>query len=68
MPKNSEHDKTQIEADIAALKETIGGDDGDLIKAKTDALAQSAMKLGEAIYAQLKGRPDQTSPGRGGPG
>ena len=28
----------------------IEGDDGDLIKEKTDALAQASMKLGEAMY------------------
>ena len=56
--KLPEQDKIQIEADIAALKEALSGDDGDLIKAKTEALAQSAMKLGEAMYAQPDGSPE----------
>jgi molecular chaperone DnaK len=42
--------KAQIEADLKALKEVIDGDDAEAIKAKTGALAQSAMKLGEAMY------------------
>jgi len=66
--KISEQDKIQIEADIAALKEALGGDDGDLIKAKTEALAQSAMKLGEAMYAQPEGSPESgAASGEGGP-
>ena len=66
--KIPEQDKTQIESDIAALKEAIGGDDGDLIKAKTEALAQSAMKLGEAMYAQPEGSPEGGGgSGEGGP-
>ena len=66
--KISEQDKIQIEADIAALKEALGGDDGDLIKAKTEALAQSAMKLGEAMYAQPEGSPEPgAASGEGGP-
>jgi len=43
-------DKSKIEAAIAELKETLKADDVDAIKAKTNALAQTAMKLGEAIY------------------
>ncbi|WP_026345472.1 molecular chaperone DnaK [Novispirillum itersonii] len=42
--------KGQIEADVAALKAVLDGDDADAIKAKTDALMQSSMKLGEAMY------------------
>ncbi|EKE78398.1 molecular chaperone DnaK [Oceanibaculum indicum] len=43
-------EKSAIEADIAALKEVMGGDDAVVIKEKTEKLAQSAMKLGEAMY------------------
>ena len=43
-------DKTQIETDVAALKTALEGDDADDIKAKTETLSQSSMKLGEAIY------------------
>ena len=48
--KIEEADKTQIEADVAALKQSLEGEDGENIKAKTEALSQSSMKLGEAIY------------------
>ena len=48
--KISEEDKSQIEADVAALKEAAEGEDVEAIKAKTETLSQSSMKLGEAIY------------------
>jgi molecular chaperone DnaK len=51
-----EADKAQIESDIAALKEVMEGEDGEAIKAKVEALSQSSMKLGEAMYkAQQEG-------------
>jgi molecular chaperone DnaK len=43
-------DKSKIEAAIAELKEAMTSDNVDTIKAKTTALAQAAMKLGEALY------------------
>ena len=43
-------DKAQVETDVAALREVMDGDDIELIKAKLDALTQSSMKLGEAMY------------------
>ncbi len=46
----SEEDKNQVESDIAALREVMDGDDLEAIKTKTEALSQSAMKLGEAMY------------------
>jgi molecular chaperone DnaK len=48
--KISQEDKAKIEVDLAALKEAIVGEDADNIKEKTDALMQSSMKLGEALY------------------
>ena len=48
--KVSEADKSIIEAAIADLKTALEGDDVEDIKAKTDALAQASMKLGEAMY------------------
>merc|ERR1711916_145429 len=47
--------KSQIEADIAALKEAITKENADDIKAKTEALTQSAMKLGELMNQQAPG-------------
>nr|HMN52267.1 Hsp70 family protein [Xanthobacteraceae bacterium] len=43
--------KSSIESALNDLKEALKGDDGEDIKAKTNALAQSSMKLGEAMYA-----------------
>jgi molecular chaperone DnaK len=43
-------DKTAIETAIADLKAAMTADNVDEIKAKSTALAQAAMKLGEAVY------------------
>ena len=48
--KIDEADKTQVEADIAALREVMDSDDSELIKSKLESLSQSAMKIGEAMY------------------
>jgi molecular chaperone DnaK len=48
--KVSAEDKTAIETAITELKAVIEGEDGELIKEKTEALAQASMKLGEAMY------------------
>eukprot|EP00937_MAST-01D_sp_MAST-1D-sp2_P002786 g2786.t1 len=43
-------DKDAVEKQIADLKAALEGDDVDDIKAKTEALQQGAMKIGEAMY------------------
>ena len=43
-------DKETIEKDLAALKTSLEGEDTDAINAKLQALTQSSMKLGEALY------------------
>ncbi len=43
-------DKSQIEADVEALREAMKGDDPDDINAKLQTLQQSSMKMGEAMY------------------
>jgi molecular chaperone DnaK len=48
--KVPEAEKAAIEADLAALKAVIDSDDAGAIKTKTEALAKSSMKLGEAMY------------------
>jgi len=63
-------EKAKIEADVSALREAMTSDDLDDIKAKTEALMQSSMKLGEAMYkAQQEagaGAPDaETGAGTG---
>ncbi len=47
-------EKTTVEAAIADLKTALEGDDADDIKAKTDALTQASMKLGEIAYRQAQ--------------
>jgi len=42
--------KSEIEGAITALRGVMDGDDAEAIKAKTEALMQSSMKLGEAMY------------------
>ncbi len=43
-------DKTAAEEAIVALKTAAEGDDPEEIQAKSEALAQASMKLGEALY------------------
>jgi len=49
--KLPEEVKTEVQADIDALKTALAGDDFDAIKSANEKLATSAQKLGEAIYA-----------------
>jgi molecular chaperone DnaK len=60
--KVSAGDRTTVEQAIAALKGVTAGEDSADIRAKTEALSQAAMKIGEAMYKA------QASPGgEGGP-
>ncbi|MBM3521321.1 MAG: molecular chaperone DnaK, partial [Alphaproteobacteria bacterium] len=62
-------EKAGVEADLAALKEAMTADDADAIQAKTQALLQSAMKLGEAMYKAGQAEAAGAAPGsEGGPG
>ncbi len=45
-------DKTAVEAAIAELKTAAEGEDTEAIQAKTQALAEVSMKLGQALYEQ----------------
>ena len=68
-------EKKAIEDAVADLKTVKDGDDAAAIKAKSEVLAQAAMKMGEAIYkAQQEGAagggPDAgpgAAPGEGEP-
>src|SRR6476661_4617218 len=64
--KIGDADRTAIENAIADLKEALKGDDSAAIQAKTNALAQASMKLGEAMYKQQQEA--QGAPGAGGDG
>jgi molecular chaperone DnaK len=53
--KVGEAERRAIENAMADLKEALKGDDSEAITAKTNALAQASMKLGEAMYKQPEG-------------
>jgi molecular chaperone DnaK len=61
--KVPESERAPVQSAIQALKDAIGTDDVEQIKSKTEALAQVAMKLGEAMY-----KTQQTGGGESGPG
>ena len=62
-------DKSQIEADLAALKAALEGADATDLKAKTEALAKSSMKLGEAVYKDSQAAsPEAAAAGAAGAG
>jgi molecular chaperone DnaK len=63
--KIGETERRAIENAMADLKEALKGDDAEAIKAKTNALAQASMKLGEAMYAQAQGGGPSGGPGAG---
>ncbi len=50
--KIPETEKNKINTDIEELKKVKDGEDIEAIKSKTEALVQSSLKLGEAIYKQ----------------
>src|ERR671926_838839 len=66
--KIGDGDRRAIENGIADLKEALKGDDADAIQAKTNALAQASMKLGEAMYKAQQEGPGGGPGGPGGPG
>jgi molecular chaperone DnaK len=53
--KVSATDKAAIESAIAALKTALEGEHSNEIRAKSQTLAQAAMKIGEAMYAGQDG-------------
>jgi molecular chaperone DnaK len=67
--KVGEADRRAIENAMADLKEALKGTDADAITAKTNALAQASMKLGEAMYKQAQeGAAGPEGPGGAAPG
>jgi molecular chaperone DnaK len=62
--KVGEAERRAIETALADLKEALKGNDAEAITAKTNALAQASMKLGEAVYKQSA----EQQPGGGGEG
>ncbi|HVM99779.1 MAG TPA: molecular chaperone DnaK [Caulobacteraceae bacterium] len=64
--KVSADDKSAIEAAVAELKTALEGDDVSAIQAKTQALMQVSMKLGEAMYKAQAGGEAASAGGAGG--
>ena len=66
--KVSGADKGRVESAISELREALKSDDVEAIKAKTAALTQASMKLGEALYGgqQAAGAGGGSDPGAGG--
>jgi molecular chaperone DnaK len=62
--KVSESDKQAVQQAIQSLKDTLGSEDTAQIKAKTEALAQASMKVGEALYKAQQAQ--QAGAGEGG--
>src|SRR5207248_11756308 len=63
--KVAEADREAVQQAIIALKDTLGSDNTEQIKAKTEALAQASMKIGEALYKAQQAQ--QAGAGEGGP-
>jgi molecular chaperone DnaK len=60
--------KPDVEKAIADVKEAVGSDDAERIKSATTALAQAAMKIGEAVYAGQQGAGADAEGGSGDAG
>lgn len=52
--KLSEGVKTEVQADVDAVKAALEGEDDDAVKAAFEKLQASQTKLGEALYAQAQ--------------
>jgi molecular chaperone DnaK len=57
--------KTEVQADVDALKSALAGEDFDAIKAAFDKLVTSQQKLGEAIYANASTEGEGEAAGEG---
>jgi len=60
--KLSEEVKTDVQADVDALKSALADDDFDAVKSALEKLNESQTKLGEAIYAAASQEAEQEAP------
>jgi len=60
--KLSEEVKTDVQADVDALKTALAGEDFDAVKSALEKLTESQTKLGEAIYAAASQEAEQEAP------
>jgi molecular chaperone DnaK len=63
--KISEDVKSQIESEIKTLKEALDKEDAEDIKSKTEALMQSAMKIGEFMNQSQQSSNSASGPSEG---
>jgi molecular chaperone DnaK len=66
--KVAEADRKKVEEAITALREALKSEDADAIKAKTQALAQASMKIGEAMYSGMNASGDGAADAAGAAG
>lgn len=59
--KLSEEVKSEVQADVDAVKAALAGDDFDAVKSAIEKLTESQTKLGEAIYAAASQEPEATA-------
>ena len=57
--------KTEVKADVDALKTALAGDDDEAVKTAFDKLNQSQSKIGEAIYASSQAEGAQSAGAEG---
>ena len=60
--KLSEEVKSDVQADVDALKTALAGEDFDAVKSALEKLTESQTKLGEAIYAAASQEAEQEAP------
>jgi molecular chaperone DnaK len=60
--------KTEVQADVDALKQALEGEDEAAVKSAYEKLQQSQTKLGEALYAQAQADGADGTPGAGATG
>lgn len=62
--------KTEVQADVDALKSALEGDDSDAVQAAVTKLGESSSKMGEAMYAAAAAEQQATggAAGDGAPG
>jgi molecular chaperone DnaK len=58
--------RTDVQADVDALKSALAGDDEDAVKTAFDKLNESQQKLGEAIYSAGQTAPADETPAEAG--
>lgn len=61
--KVAEATRTQVQADVDAVKEALKGEDAEAVKSALEKLNDSAMKIGEEVYAAQQAEEAQAGAG-----